>query len=505
MNLTAAFNANFEPGWTAMRLLTREGVRAETLAGRTVLHVAPEALRQLAREAFRDVNFFLRAGILEQWAAVLDDAGRVGQRPLRGRRAAEERGHCRRGRAAAVPGHRHRVGFRLQGRGAFGPAATTPPNWPPARPTAYAGGHLRHSQLAPLSMCQEQNTGTNLPAQIEIHAAAGDQYRFLFIAKGGGSSNKTAFFQKTKALLDDAALAAFLREQGAGVGRGRLPAVSPGPGRRRHQPRDEFEGAETGHRRGPGPPARRARRQRRSVSRPVVGGTAVADCGRERAGGPIRRPLPGRRCPRDPLRAARRQLPGVAGRLVQCPSQRLGPHRRGRRLSGGIGPQPWAVSSQGHAGAGRADRRRRRAADRPRPAVGRGPPATRPFAGGHAGAACRARLFWPATWPTPASIELLQAGRPLPEYLSRACDLLCRAGRVAAGRGDRQLRAHQRRAHGRLLARVDGPRGVAGHVGEREPFGVGRRGVSRASADFIWARSAAPRPGWPRSTCWSPR
>ena len=63
---------------------------------------------------------------------------------------------------------------------------------------AYAGGRLRFSQLAPLSMCDERNTGTNLPAQIEIHAAPGDQFHFLFIAKGGGSSNKTVFFQKTK-------------------------------------------------------------------------------------------------------------------------------------------------------------------------------------------------------------------------------------------------------------------------------------------------------------------
>jgi len=83
---------------------------------------------------------------------------------------------------------------------------------------AYIGNNLRFSQAAPLSMFEEQNTRTNLPAQIDLHAAPGEQYRFLFVAKGGGSSNKTALFQETKALLNERSLTQFLREKVRALG-----------------------------------------------------------------------------------------------------------------------------------------------------------------------------------------------------------------------------------------------------------------------------------------------
>ena len=78
---------------------------------------------------------------------------------------------------------------------------------------AYAERNLRYSQLAPLDMFTEKNTGTNLPAQIEIHAKQGDEYRFLFIAKGGGSANKSFLYQETKALLNPDSLFAFVEEK----------------------------------------------------------------------------------------------------------------------------------------------------------------------------------------------------------------------------------------------------------------------------------------------------
>ena len=88
---------------------------------------------------------------------------------------------------------------------------------------AYRTGNLRYSQLAPLDMYREVNTGSNLPAQIEIHAVPGDEYKLLFMAKGGGSANKSFLFQETKALLNPQSLAAFLEEKVRSLGTAACP------------------------------------------------------------------------------------------------------------------------------------------------------------------------------------------------------------------------------------------------------------------------------------------
>ena len=166
---------------------------------------------------------------------------------------------------------------------------------------AYAGGRLRFSQLAPLSMCDERNTGTNLPAQIEIHAAPGDQFHFLFIAKGGGSSNKTVFFQKTKACLSDEALAAFLRRELRALGVAACPPYhlalvvgGPSPEMNLKVLKLATAGALDCL---PAAPDGSGD----ALSRPDVGRAAFADCCGQRAGGPVRRPLAGHRGPGDPL------------------------------------------------------------------------------------------------------------------------------------------------------------------------------------------------------------
>ena len=88
---------------------------------------------------------------------------------------------------------------------------------------AYRTGNLRYSQLAPLDMYREANTGSNLPAQIEVHAVPGDEYKLLFMAKGGGSANKSFLFQETKALLNPRSLAAFLEEKVRSLGTAACP------------------------------------------------------------------------------------------------------------------------------------------------------------------------------------------------------------------------------------------------------------------------------------------
>ena len=98
----------------------------------------------------------------------------------------------------------------------------------------YAEDNLRYSQMAPLTMYEEKNTGTNLPAEIEIDAVDGDAYKFLFMAKGGGSANKSLLFQETKALLNPTSLMTLARREAAHARHRRVPAVPPRDRDRRH-------------------------------------------------------------------------------------------------------------------------------------------------------------------------------------------------------------------------------------------------------------------------------
>ncbi len=158
---------------------------------------------------------------------ILDDPEASPNDQLRRARAAEERQHRRRRRAAHVPGHRHRDRDGQEGpvrlhrrrrRGGASRAASS-------RPTSTS--NLRYSQMAPLDMYKEMNTGTNLPAQIEIYATDGDAYKFLFMAKGGGSANKSYLFQETKALLNPESLLTFLDAEDPHARHRGLPAVPP--------------------------------------------------------------------------------------------------------------------------------------------------------------------------------------------------------------------------------------------------------------------------------------
>lgn len=210
------------PDATRYRLLTRDGVRVEEAAGRRVLVVEPAVLTRLAREAFHDLSFYLRTSHLEKVAAILDDPeasendrfvaitllknaviAADGQLPS-----------CQDTGTAIVIGEKGedvRTGGRDEEalcRGVF---------------EAYRDDNLRYSQLAPLSMFEEKNTLTNLPAQVDLHAHGGAEYRFLFIAKGGGSANKSFLYQETKALLNEKSLEAFLREKLFSLGTAACP------------------------------------------------------------------------------------------------------------------------------------------------------------------------------------------------------------------------------------------------------------------------------------------
>ena len=197
---------------TPYRLVTTEGVRVEEAFGREFLRVEPSALTALTALAMREIAHFLRPGHLAQLRAILDDPEAspndrfVALDLLKNANIAASGvlPSCQDTGTAIVMGKKGQQVFTGGGdeeaiaRGVF---------------ETYTQTNLRYSQLAPYGMYAEKNTGNNLPAQIELYADEGDAYKFLFMAKGGGSANKTYLFQETKALLNPESLMSFLEEK----------------------------------------------------------------------------------------------------------------------------------------------------------------------------------------------------------------------------------------------------------------------------------------------------
>jgi fumarate hydratase class I len=205
-----------------MRRLTGDHVKVLDAAGRTVLEVEPAALELLAFAAFDDVSHLLRAEHLAQLRKILDDPEAsandrfVALELLKNANiaAGRELPGCQDTGTAIILGRKgEQVWTRSDDKVALSRGVFR----------CYQERNLRFSQMAPLAMFQERNTGTNLPADISIEAAAGMEFEFLFIAKGGGSANKTFLFQETRALLEPRALRAFLVEKIAHIGTSACP------------------------------------------------------------------------------------------------------------------------------------------------------------------------------------------------------------------------------------------------------------------------------------------
>jgi len=207
---------------TSYRLLTRENVSLKRFNDRDVLLVAPQALTELARAAFTDVNFLLRSAHLSKLRAILDDPEAsdndrfVAETLLKNAviAAKGELPSCQDTGTAIVIGEKGEAVWT----GSDDEAALEEGVF-----RTYQDKNLRYSQMAPVSMFEEKNTGSNLPAQIDIHAASGSEYHFLFLAKGGGSANKTYLFQETKSLLNEKSLEKFLREKLFSLGTAACP------------------------------------------------------------------------------------------------------------------------------------------------------------------------------------------------------------------------------------------------------------------------------------------
>ncbi len=203
---------HFGPDETPYRKLTSQGVRVEKAMGREFLVVDPEAIRALSEAAMIDINHLLRPGHLAQLAQILDDPEATdndrfvaydlmknaniaagGVLPM-----------CQDTGTAIVMGKKGRLVF-TQGDDEAALVQGVR--------DAYLKRNLRYSQMAALTMFDEKNTGDNAPAQVEIYAEGEDNYEFLFVAKGGGSANKTFFYQATPSILTHDRLMAFLKEK----------------------------------------------------------------------------------------------------------------------------------------------------------------------------------------------------------------------------------------------------------------------------------------------------
>ena len=214
------------PDQTPYRLLTTEGVGTIEVAGRTFLTVQPEVLRALTETAVHDMQHFLRPGHLAQLRAIIDDPEAspndrfVARDLLRNVNISaggvlpmcQDTGTIivmgKRGQQVLTPGDDE----RSISRGVF---------------DAFTRLNLRYSQLAPITMWEERNTGNNLPAQIELYADTEvgheNSYKFLFMAKGGGSATKSLLYQQTKAVLNPTAMRAFLDENLRTIGTSACP------------------------------------------------------------------------------------------------------------------------------------------------------------------------------------------------------------------------------------------------------------------------------------------
>ncbi|HEX6450732.1 MAG TPA: fumarate hydratase [Trebonia sp.] len=207
---------------TTYRKIADGGVRTHQALGRSFLEVEPEALTTLTSTAIHDIQHMLRPGHLRQLRSILDDPeaspnDRYVARDLLQNACIAAGGilpMCQDTGTAIVMGKRGQHvltdGHDEEhiARGVY---------------DAYTKLNLRYSQMAPLTMWEEKNTGSNLPAQIELYATEGDAYKFLFMAKGGGSANKSYLYQETKAVLNPSRMATFLEEKIRSLGTAACP------------------------------------------------------------------------------------------------------------------------------------------------------------------------------------------------------------------------------------------------------------------------------------------
>ncbi|MFC9980668.1 fumarate hydratase [Gordonia sp. NPDC127522] len=211
---------------TPYRLVTTEGVSTFSVDGQTFLKVDPEAIRRLTAEAMHDISHYLRPAHLAQLRKIIDDPEASGNDRFV---ALDLLKNVNISAGGVLPMCQDTGTAIVMGKKSEGVLTGTDDAEAISRGVydAYTQLNLRYSQLAPLTTYEEKNTGSNLPAQVEIYATEqgpkGPEYKFLFMAKGGGSANKSFLFQETKAILNPTSILKFLDEKIRSLGTAACP------------------------------------------------------------------------------------------------------------------------------------------------------------------------------------------------------------------------------------------------------------------------------------------
>jgi fumarate hydratase class I len=211
---------------TPYRLVTTEGVSTFEVNGRTFLEVSPDAIRQLTAEAMHDISHYLRPAHLAQLRRIIDDPEASGNDRFV---ALDLLKNVNISAGGVLPMCQDTGTAIVMGKKSEGVLTGSDDGEAISRGVydAYTRLNLRYSQLAPLTTYDEKNTGTNLPAQIEIYStpqtSGKPEFKFLFMAKGGGSANKSFLFQETKAVLNPTRMLSFLDEKIRSLGTAACP------------------------------------------------------------------------------------------------------------------------------------------------------------------------------------------------------------------------------------------------------------------------------------------
>jgi fumarate hydratase class I len=207
---------------TSYRKISADFVKVEDYGNRKVLHVDPKALEVLSQEAMSDVSFYLRATHLQMLNNILQDPEATDNDRFVAYNLLQNAVVAAEGQLPSCQDTGTAIVFAKKGEDVY-TGAEDAEHLSKGIYNTYQERNLRYSQIVPITMFEEKNSGSNLPAQIDIYAKKGMSYEFLFLAKGGGSANKTFLYQKTKSLLNDASLDAFIREKIKDLGTSACP------------------------------------------------------------------------------------------------------------------------------------------------------------------------------------------------------------------------------------------------------------------------------------------
>ncbi|BDD04796.1 fumarate hydratase [Aureibacter tunicatorum] len=211
-----------EKDTTEYRKITSEYVSTIEVDGRKFLKVDPKALEILAKEAMSDVSFYLRGSHLEKLTKILEDPEATDNDRFVAYTLLQNASTASEGQLPSCQDTGTAIVMAKKGESVI-TGAEDAEHLSRGIYETYKERNLRYSQVVPLTMVEEKNTGTNLPAQIDIYSKNGNSYEFLFMAKGGGSANKTYLYQQTKSLLNEENLTKFIHEKIKDLGTSACP------------------------------------------------------------------------------------------------------------------------------------------------------------------------------------------------------------------------------------------------------------------------------------------